>query len=172
MGCVRTRLPVDTTETVNALPVLGALLVIMLILAIPAVAREVRNRQLAVAARRGDAASAWTMVQDAAIDLSIPVPASETPRAFASRLVRDHGAPPEAMETLVRAIERASYARYGTRDFGSAERVTDAATAVRAALLSSVTPSRRVLGLLAPRSLIVRPGSVYAGTVPAKGSVR
>jgi transglutaminase-like putative cysteine protease/multidrug transporter EmrE-like cation transporter len=160
------------TETVNALPVLGALLVIMLILAIPAVAREVRNRQLAVAARRGDAASAWTMVQDGAIDLSIPVPASETPRAFASRLVRDHGAPPEAMETLVRAIERASYARYGTRDFGSAEKVTDAATAVRAALLSSVTPSRRVLGLLAPRSLIVRPGSVYAGTVPAKGSVR
>ena len=62
----------------NALPVLGALLVILLILAIPAVAREVRNRQLAVAARRGDAASAWTMVQDGAIDLSIPVPASET----------------------------------------------------------------------------------------------
>jgi len=162
----------STSETVNALPVLGALLVILLILAIPAAAREVRNRQLAVAARRGDSASAWTMVQDAAIDLSIPVPSSETPRAFASRLVREHGAPPEAMETLVHAIERASYAQYGSRDFGSAVRVTDAATATRAALLSSVTPSRRVLGLLAPRSLIVRPGSVYAGTLPAKGIVR
>jgi hypothetical protein len=161
-----------TSEAVNLLPVLSVLLVILLILAMPGVAREVRNRQLAVAARRGDAASAWTMVQDGAIDLSIPVPSSETPRAFASRLVQDHGAPPDAMDTLVRAIERVSYARYGTRDFGSAERVTDAAIAVRAALLSSVAPSRRVLGLLVPRSLIVRPGSVYAGTLPAKGMVR
>jgi hypothetical protein len=78
----------------------------------------------------------------------------------------------EAMGELVRAIERASYAQYGTRDFGSAERVTDAATAVRASLMASVTPSRRVLGILAPRSLIVRPGSVYAGTVPARARVR
>jgi transglutaminase-like putative cysteine protease len=162
----------STTDSINAMPVLGALLVILLILSIPAVAREVRNRQLAAAARRGDTASAWTMVQDAAIDLSIPVPASETPRAFASRLVHDHGVPAEAMGELVRAIERASYARYGTRDFGSAERVTDAATAVRGALMGSVAPSRRVLGILAPRSLIVRPGSVYAGTVPARGTVR
>jgi transglutaminase-like putative cysteine protease/multidrug transporter EmrE-like cation transporter len=162
----------STTDSINAMPVLGALLVILLILSIPAVAREVRNRQLAAAARRGDTASAWTMVQDAAIDLSIPVPASETPRAFASRLVHDHGVPAEAMGELVRAIERASYARYGTRDFGSAERVTDAATAVRGALMGSVAPSRRVLGIVAPRSLIVRPGSVYAGTVPARGTVR
>ena len=73
------------------------------------------------------------------------------------------------METLVRAIERASYARYGTRDFGSAEMVTDAATAVRAALLSSVTPSRRVLGLLAPRSLIVRPGQRLRRNRPCEG---
>ena len=55
---------------------------------------------------------------------------------------------------------------------GSAERVTDAATAVRASLMASVTPSRRLLGIFAPRSLIVRPGSVYAGTLPARASVR
>ena len=53
----------------------------------------------------GDAASAWTIVQDAAIDLAIPVPASETPRAFAYRLVDEFGVPPDEMNGLLIAIE-------------------------------------------------------------------
>jgi hypothetical protein len=159
-------------ESVSALPVLGALLAILLILAIPAVARELRNRQLAAASRRGDAAAAWTMVQDAAIDVAIPVPASESPRAFANRLVNEYGAPLDAMDVIVDAIERASYAPYGARNFGSSEMMTDAATAVRSALLRNVPSSRRALAILAPRSLIVRPGSVYAGAVGVRATVR
>ena len=150
--------------TVNPLPTLGVILGILFVLAIPALAREVRRRQLAAAADAGDAAAAWRMVQDAAIDLAVPVPASETPRAFAARLVHEHGAPAGDMELLVAAIERASYAPRGGRDYGSVIGVTDAATAVRAALLSTAPPSRRILAIAAPRSLIVRPGSVYAGT--------
>ena len=84
----------------------------------------------------------------------------------------DHGAPPTAMAALVGAIERASYAPTARATSGRPRWVTDAATAVRAALMAAVTPSRRVLAVLAPRSLIVRPGSVYAGTVPARARVR
>jgi hypothetical protein len=136
------------------------------------VARELRNRQLAAAARRGDAAAAWTMVQDAAIDVAIPVPASESPRAFAQRLVNEYGVPPDAMDAIVDAIEHASYAPYGARNFGSSELMTDAATAVRSALLRNVPSSRRALAILAPRSLVVRPGSVYAGAVGVRSRVR
>lgn len=159
-------------EGFDSRPILGALFGILIILAIPALARELRNRQLAAAARTGNAAAAWKMVQDAAIDVSIAVPDSESPRAFANRLVRDHGVPPDAMDVLADAIERASYAPYGARSYGSAELMTDAATAVRAELLRAVPLSRRVLALLAPRSLIVRPGSVYAGTVGVPSGVR
>ena len=162
----------SSAQALNLLPALGVLLGILVILIIPALMREVRGRQLAAAARTGDAAAAWIMVQDAAIDVSIPVPSSESPRGFAQRLVVDYGVPRDAMTLLVRAIERASYDHYGARDFGSAEKVTDAATEVRAALLRAVPPSRRVLALLAPRSLIIRPGSVYAGVVGAKSRVR
>lgn len=158
--------------TFNAGPVLGALLAIIFLLSIPAFARAMRHRQLAAAARAGDAASAWRMVQDAAIDVAIAVPASESPRGFAARLVHEGGAPPDAMQALVRAIERASYAPYGSRDFGSAEMVTDAANQVRASLLASAPPARRALALLAPRSLIIRPGSVYAGSAGAHAGMR
>ena len=62
------------------------------------------------AARSGDAAAAWLAVQDAAIDLGIDVPASETPRTLGTRLVDEHGAPAAEMRLLISAIERASYA--------------------------------------------------------------
>ncbi len=162
----------SSADAFNAFPMLGALLGILVLLMIPAVARELRNRQLANAARAGDTAAAWRMVQDAAIDVSIAVPASESPRAFAGRLVEEYGAPPGAMDALVRAIERASYAPYGSRDYGAAEAVTDAATEVRAALLRSMPASRRTLAVMAPRSLIIRPGSVYAGAAGASARIQ
>jgi len=162
----------STRESFNPLPALGAVLAILVLLAIPMLARELRNRQYATSARRGDAASAWRMVQDAAIDVSIAVPPSESPRTFASRLVRNHGAPSDPMDVLVSAIERASYAPNGGRHFGSAETVTDAAAAVRAGLLRNAPPSRRALAILAPRSLIIRPGSVYGGTLSANATAR
>jgi transglutaminase-like putative cysteine protease len=159
----------QTRTAVDPIPLTGVALLVLLVLALPFLLRELRRRQQDAAARRGDAAAAWQSVQDAAIDIGIEVPSSETPRAFAQRLISQHGVPASEMNTVLIAIERVSYSRAGTRSYWMGDASADAATAVRAALLASVPPSRRVLALLAPRSLVIRPGSVYAGTAPVRG---
>jgi transglutaminase-like putative cysteine protease len=153
-----------TATTVNPLPALGVVLGILFALAIPALIRELRRRQMLTSARAGDAAAAWQTVQDVAIDLGIDVPASETPRSLGTRLVEQHGAPAAEMSLLISAIERASYAPGGKHGFWQGDAIADAATAVRVAMLADVETPRRLLALLAPRSLVVRPGSVYAGS--------
>jgi transglutaminase-like putative cysteine protease len=160
-------LPGTPLAGANPLPTLGVVMLILLLLAVPFLVREVRRRQLEAAGRGGDAAAAWTIVQDAAIDVGIPVPASETPRGFAQRLIDQHGVSADDLETLVVAIERASYAPSGGRDYWLGDAATDAAAAVRAQLLAGAPVARRILAVIAPRSLIVRPGSVYAGGAPA-----
>lgn len=138
---------------------------VLLALAVPWTIREARRRRLLAAARNGDAASAWASVQDIALDLGIPVPASESPRAFGGRLVTSHGAPAEAMNALTSAIERASYAADARHSFWVGDSMADAATAVRAALLRETSAPKRLIARVVPRSLVVRPGSLYAGTV-------
>jgi transglutaminase-like putative cysteine protease len=158
-----------TGTTVNPLPALTVVLGILFALAIPGLLRELRRRQMITSARTGDAAAAWLAVQDAAIDLGIDVPASETPRGLGTRLVERHGAPAAEMSLLISAIERASYAPGGKHAFWQGDAIADAATTVRAALLASVDTPRRLLAIFVPRSLIVRPGSVYAGSgAPAR----
>jgi transglutaminase-like putative cysteine protease len=165
-------LPGTPISRVNALPTLGAVLGILFVLALPAIVSAARRRRLAIAARDGDATAAWASVQDTAIDLGVMVPAAESPRAFAGRLVTDHGASPEAMEALVRAIERASYAPSRVASFWQGDDVADAATAASASLRASASPARRVLAVVAPRSLIVRPGSTYAAGAGATARAR
>lgn len=160
-------LPGTPLGTSNPLPLLGVVVLVLLVLALPFLVRELRRRQLTLAARGGDAASAWTMVQDAAIDVGIAVPASESPRAFAQRLIDQHGVAPEDMYTLADAIERASYAPGGGRDYWVGDAATDAAASIRSELMAAASPARRILAVIAPRSLIVRPGSIYAGSAPA-----
>ncbi|MDQ7879793.1 DUF3488 and transglutaminase-like domain-containing protein [Microbacterium sp. QXD-8] len=152
----------------DPLPILGVVAAVIVLLSLPFLIRELRRRQQDAAARGGDAAAAWQSVQEAAIDVGIPAPASESPRAFARRLVEQHGAPASEMNTVVLAIERASYSRAGNRSQWMGDAAADAASSVRVALLASVPPSRRILALLAPRSLIIRPGSVYAGSAPVR----
>jgi transglutaminase-like putative cysteine protease len=154
--------------TADPLPVMGVLLLTIVVLSLPFLFRELRRRQLDAAARRGDAAAAWQAVQDAAIDVGIAVPASESPRAFAQRLIREHGVPASEMNVVLIAIERVSYSRAGTRSYWVGDASADAAASVRAALLASVPPARRLLALLAPRSLVIRPGSVYADGAAVK----
>ncbi|MFC8681348.1 DUF3488 and DUF4129 domain-containing transglutaminase family protein [Microbacterium ureisolvens] len=157
-----------TRNALDPLPILGAVAAMLVLLSLPFLIRELRRRQQDAAARNGDAAAAWQAVQEAAIDVGIAVPASETPRAFARRIVDEHGAPASEMNTVLIAIERASYSRAGTRSYWMGDAAADAAAAVRVALLASVPTSRRILALVAPRSLIIRPGSVYAGTAPVR----
>jgi transglutaminase-like putative cysteine protease len=160
----------STASIVNPLPALSVIVGILLALAIPALIRELRRRQMLSAARAGDAAAAWLAVQDVAIDLGIDVPASETPRTLGVRLVEQHGAPHTEMSLLISAIERASYAPGGKHAFWQGDAMADAAVTARAAMLSFVDPPRRVLALFVPRSLIVRPGSAYAGSGAAAGT--
>jgi transglutaminase-like putative cysteine protease len=152
------------------LPATGLVVFVLLLLATPALVRAVWGRRQRSAARSGDAASAWAEVQSAAIDLGIPVPPSESPRAFGARLVHGHGAPPAATEALVSAVERASYAPPG---FAPAGRVRgdrsldEAVAAVTAGIRADAPRLRRALALLVPRSLVVRPGSAAAGSPDA-----
>lgn len=134
--------------------------VIVLLLLVPLLLGALRRRRRDAAARAGDALAAWSSVREVAIDLGIPVPAAESPRSLGARLVREHGAPPAESEYLVRAVEEAAYAAHGAHPDGRA--VMDAATAVRGALYLSVPGGRRTRALLFPRSLVVRPGSVFA----------
>jgi transglutaminase-like putative cysteine protease len=154
---------------VDALPAVTVVFAVLAVLAIPLLVRDLRRRQQLAAARAGDAAAAWLVVQDTAIDLGLPAPASESPRALSARLLAA-GAPAAAMGVLTAAIERASYAPGGRHGFGQGEAMARAAGDVRAALLANADPARRILALLVPRSLIVRPGSLYAGT--GRGAAR
>ncbi|WP_322411587.1 DUF3488 and transglutaminase-like domain-containing protein [Microbacterium invictum] len=148
---------------VDALPTVAVVFAVLVVLGIPLLVRDLRRRQQVSGARAGDAAAAWAVVQDTAIDLGIPSPVSESPRALGSRLVGEAGAPSEAMGVLIGAIERASYAPGGRHGFGQGEAMATAASEVRAGLLAAAPPARRILAQLVPRSLIIRPGSLYAG---------
>ena len=150
-----------SSTTVNPLPTLGAVLAVMAVLAIPALIQGVRTRRLLGAARQGDSIAAWTVVQDAAIDLGIPAPASDSPRSLGHRLIHAYGAPLEATTRLVSAIERASYSPDGRAPADGS--ISDATAAVRAGLFAELPSARRAWAVLVPRSLIIRPGSVYAG---------
>ena len=152
----------------DPIPVLGLVVGLIVVLALPLLLGGLRRRQHDAAARTGDAAAAWQSVQEAAIDVGIAVPASESPRAFARRLVDEHGAEASDMDTVLVAIERASYSRAGTRSYWMGDAAADAAAGVRRSLLAAVPPSRRVLAFVAPRSLVIRPGSVYAGTAAVR----
>ena len=142
----------------SALTALGVLIALLL----PALVREVLRRRRLRAAAAGDCAAAWLSVREAALDLGIAVPAAESPRAFGARLVAEHGAPAEAIATLVSAIEHASYAPPAGGPAGAQQGLADAAASVHSALATAVPRGTRVRSLLAPRSLVVRPGSAYA----------
>lgn len=151
-----------TFSILRVLPAIGILLGALLVLALPALVRAALFRRRVTQARRGSAGAAWRLVQDAAIDLGIPVPDSESPRAFGDRLRRDHGAPEAAVERLVSAVERSSYALPGSFAATDGTELTTDAAAVRSGLFASVSASRRLVGRLLPRSLVIRPGSTFA----------
>jgi transglutaminase-like putative cysteine protease len=150
----------DANAGVNLLPWgvgTGAVIVLLLV---PMLLGIVRRRRQDAAARGGDALAAWSSVRDAAIDVGIAVPVTESPRAFAARLVHEHGAPSAETSVLVHAVEAAAYAPGGAPP--GAESLERAVRAVRNGLYLSVPGGRRGRALLFPRSLVVRPGSVYA----------
>lgn len=128
--------------------VLGALV----LLSIPAVLRAVRWRSRLVAASRGHAVAAWRELQDLVIDAGSAVDESESPRVFAARLTRERGVPAAALDVLVAAIERASFAPPST-DAGP-----DLARSLRTVRRVLLPAGRdRLRASLMPRSLLIRP---------------
>lgn len=152
------------TAMIDLRPLLAVLGIAVVVLGTPMLVRWSRRRWLAGRARRGEAAAAWRMLQDAAIDQGVAVPAAESPRAFGARLVADHAAPEAEIARLVSAMERASYARPGGEE--SPPRLDRDADRVRTVMREALPPRARAWSGLAPRSLIIRPGSVLAGSVP------
>lgn len=152
-------------STVDPRPYLTTVGTVIAVALLPLLAGVVRRRWLASRARRGDAGAAWQVVQHTALDLGASVPAAESPRAFGSRLVTLHGAPPTETMRLVSAVERLSYDRAGGPGV-DAEALFDDALRVRSEMLAAVPGQTRAMALLLPRSLAIRPGSAFAGATP------
>lgn len=140
-------------------------LLVVLLAATPAVVRLVMRRRRLHAARAGDAVAAWTALREDAVDLGIPSPAAESPRAFAARLIADHGADADALDLLRAALERVSYAGDAI-DPSAGAGLADAVDRARVTLAAAASRPRRLGARLVPRSLLVRPGAASAEREP------
>lgn len=151
----------QTAKGIDLRPFLTVLVFVVVLGSIPAGAAAIRRVLLR---RRGTVAAAWRIVQDAAIDVGAPVRTAETPRAFAARLAAMHDAPAQPLSRLVAAVEHANYAAADPRVTGSprAAGAIEDAEAVRRGLLAALDGPERLRARLAPRSLLVRPGSAFA----------
>lgn len=137
----------------------GAALLVLLI--VPSIVRVLRRNRRLTAARAGDAVAAWRALQEEAVDLGIPASGAESPRAFAARLVADHGVDAADVGLLRTAVERVSYAEDAV-DPASGPALAGAVERLRTRLRAGVPPTRRLVAVLLPRSLVVRPGAVEA----------
>lgn len=142
-------------------------LLVVLLAATPAVVRLVVRRRRLHAARAGDAVAAWTALREDAVDLGIPSPAAESPRAFAARLIGDHGADADALDLLRAALEQVSYAGDAI-DPSAGAGLADAVDRARATLAAAASRPRRIGARLVPRSLLVRPGAASAEREPVE----
>ncbi|MDY0827616.1 DUF3488 and transglutaminase-like domain-containing protein [Microbacterium sp. BG28] len=152
----------DSAGTGAIIPAVWVTIAAILLLAAPALAHALRGRRRLLLGARGDASAAWLFVEEAAIDLGLPVPASASPRALAERLIAA-GAPAGDLRPLVDAIEHASYAPASTASSHDGSSLAAAASRVRRGLMDAAAAPRRILAVVAPRSLVIRPGTTAAG---------
>ena len=150
-------------RVIDLRPLLTAVGAVLVIALLPGAAGAFRRWLLR---RRGTAGAAWRYLQDTAIDLGVSVSASETPRAFGTRLSAVADAPPTETARLVGAVERESYGGDRARDRGTrgteARRAMADAVAIRQAMLAALPPAARLRAITVPRSLVIRPGSAFA----------
>ncbi|HKT57672.1 MAG TPA: DUF3488 and transglutaminase-like domain-containing protein [Microbacterium sp.] len=142
----------------------GAALVVVLLLSVPGIVGFTRRRREDAAIREGDPVAAWTSVLRVAVDLRIPLPPGDSPRMFGDRLAQEYGVASDDADALVADIERASYAPERLRWAWSDDTLPAHVIAVRRALRASVPRGRRLMAVLFPRSLVVRPDSAAAAS--------
>lgn len=148
---------VGTATAQSAVPVLvGVGVVILLLLAAaPGVLRAWRRRSRAPRILAGDAVAAWAEIRADAVDLGIRAPDAESPRAFAARLVEDHGVDADDIGLVRDALERAVYAEDGV-DPARGPALADAVERIRERLRAGASAAGRVRALVLPRSLLLR----------------
>lgn len=144
----------DAQNTAGVLLTLGGV-VLALLLATPGTVRAWRRRSRTALIRDGDAVAAWAEIRAEAVDLGIRSPDSESPRAFAARLVEEHGVDADDMAVVRDALERAVYAEDGI-DAERGPTLADAVDRIRARLRSGASAARRARALVLPRSLLLR----------------
>lgn len=158
-----------TARGVGAWPFVGAGALALALLATPSVLRALRRRSWRGAAARGDALAAWTAVRETALDLGIPVPAAESPRRFAARIVERHGSDPPATGMLLRAVERASFAGDAI-DPSHGPQLVRALDDIEHSMRASTPGIRRVMARMFPRSLVRQPGDARSEEAVRIGS--
>ncbi len=122
----------------------GALLLLLL----PALIRLFVRIWRRSRARGGDAVIAWRELRATLTDLGVPVSDADSPRERGADLI-ERGADARAVQTLVDAVERASYAREKL----DARDLAPALVRVSADMHRHVDARGRVTALLLPRSL-------------------
>ena len=128
--------------------------IVLLILAAPGVAREIRRR------RRLSSSSPvplWRELEDVALDLGLDVPDTDTPRGFATRLADRPEVDPETLERLLHQVELARFAR-AFPSGPDADSIRDAMVLTDALRAGSQRADRWRARLL-PRSLGPRPAT-------------
>ncbi|MFD6700810.1 MULTISPECIES: transglutaminaseTgpA domain-containing protein [unclassified Microbacterium] len=144
----------STPTALQAMPVVWTVLAVLVVLLIPALIRRVQAARRRASAGRGDAVAAWSELRATLQDLGLPASSAESPRARGARLVRDRGADPADMDVLVRAIERASYARSGSGSASDDVDLRPPLDAIRRRLREHASRRDRMAAVLAPRSLL------------------
>jgi hypothetical protein len=122
--------------------------IILMILAGPGLAREIRRRRRL---RSSTPVPLWRELEDVALDLGLDVPDTDTPRGFAARLAARPGVDPETLERLLHQVELARFARAFTPE--PDDRNVRDAKALTGALRAGSQRADRWRARMLPRSL-------------------
>ncbi len=124
---------------------------VLMIGAAPWLVRALRRRWR-LGRGRAEVEPLWRELEDVARDLRIPASASDTPRGFAARLAGRAGVDTASLESLLRRVEQARFARDAPPD---GDGVADLEAVVRS-LRDGATSRQRLLAALIPQSLTGR----------------
>ncbi|WP_104084320.1 DUF3488 and transglutaminase-like domain-containing protein [Cryobacterium sp. Y11] len=136
----------------------------LVLLLLPAAGRRMLRRRRLRRIRSGEAGAttAWTELQHTCRDQWIPVPDTETPRAFAARLERLgtlDAATAEALERVLLAVERSRFDRAGA----PAPTLAEDLTRVVRALTRCASVGIRLRAVVLPASLFTALGALLGG---------
>ncbi|MBM7388643.1 transglutaminase-like putative cysteine protease [Clavibacter michiganensis] len=142
-----------------ALGTAAFVLLVLALLAAPALLRRARRSGRLRALEAGDAppGTAWREAEDQAVDLGIRVPDTESPRELGRRLQGDDPSLADPVALLVGARERERFARAGVPvDARAGAAQAAALVALGDALRARAGRADRILASVAPRSLVRR----------------